>query len=110
VDTIVSNLVSNALMHAAGAPVAIQTRSDGLGNAIVRIIDQGPGIDEGRREQIFEKFARAIAPECAAGGFGLGLWIARQLATLHGGTIAVDSTPGGGATFVVTLPVALYVR
>jgi signal transduction histidine kinase len=106
----VSNLVSNALMHAAGAPVAIETRSDGLGNAIIRVIDRGPGIDEGRCEQIFKKFSRAVRPECTVAGFGIGLWVARHLAMLHGGSIAVESTLGVGATLIVALPIALYAR
>jgi signal transduction histidine kinase len=69
----------------------------------VRLADQG-------YQDLLITAAHAIGPECTAGGFGLGLWIARQLATLHGGTIAIDSTSGGGPTFIVRLPVALYVR
>jgi signal transduction histidine kinase len=104
VGTILSNLVSNALNHAEGADVAIETESDGSGNAIVRVADRGPGIEEERRGSIFEKFSRAAGPESTLGGFGLGLWIARELSSLHGGTITVDSTSGAGATFVVSLP------
>jgi signal transduction histidine kinase len=106
VETILSNLVSNALNHADGADVAIETASDGLGNAIVRVADRGPGIEEDQRSRIFEKFSRAAGAESTIGGFGLGLWIARELASLHGGTITVDPTACAGATFVVTLPTA----
>jgi len=104
VEAIVSNLLSNALKYAAGAPVAIQTRTDGLGNAIIRVADHGPGIEEHQRCRIFEKFARGVGPESTVGGFGLGLWIARQLALLHGGSVAIEPASGSGSVFVVTLP------
>ena len=68
---------------------------------VVRVVDQGPGIPEGERERIFEPFQRGDA---AGSGSGLGLAIARGFVEANGGEIAVESLPGQGSSFVVTLP------
>jgi signal transduction histidine kinase len=69
----------------------------------VSISDDGPGIDPADQDAIFEKFrqARASGPQP---GSGLGLAIARRIARTHGGTLTVDSSPGEGATFTVSVP------
>jgi signal transduction histidine kinase len=65
--------------------------------------DGGPGVDEDVRETIFERFHQGNhAP--AAEGSGLGLSIVRAIAEAHGGTAHVESPPGQGATFIITLP------
>lgn len=104
VETILANLVSNALKYGEGAPVTINAQTDGAGNAVIRVIDSGPGIEANERNRIFEKFSRAAQPDSTIAGYGLGLWIARQLALLHGGSITLDDAPRRGSTFVVTLP------
>jgi two-component system sensor histidine kinase MprB len=79
---------------------------DGAGRgAVVRVVDHGAGVTAEERGRIFDRFRRG---DTARGrhGSGLGLAIVRQVATVHGGTIAVEDTPGGGATFVLTLPPA----
>ena len=65
--------------------------------------DAGPGIAPQDQARVFEKFAQVGAGH-ARGGFGLGLWIVRQNATAMGGTVALESAPGRGATFRVELP------
>jgi signal transduction histidine kinase len=73
------------------------------GNARIDVIDQGPGIPPERRPQLFTRFTRLPSPR-RQGGFGLGLWIAREVVRAHGGDIALLSAEGGGAHFVVKLP------
>ena len=73
---------------------------------MVRVVDQGPGIDPAERDRIFEPFyrgARAGAEPWT--GSGLGLAIAKGFVESNGGTISVESLPGQGTSFVVSLPV-----
>ena len=65
--------------------------------------DQGIGIDPEHHERIFQRFERVESVR-NYGGFGLGLWIVREILTAMGGRISVDSQPGQGARFVVELP------
>ena len=85
--------------HAAGGRVLISAR-DGLE---VSVIDTGSGLPPGAGERVFERFWRGDESR-GAGGTGLGLAIARAIVELHGGTIRVADTPGGGASFTFTLP------
>jgi two-component system sensor histidine kinase KdpD len=98
-----ANLVENAIRHSAGHPVQVRARAVGP-RVMTRIIDRGPGIPAAEHERIFEPFYRGSAEH--HGGAGLGLAIAKGLIEANGGTIAVESLPGQGATFVVTFPVA----
>ena len=67
--------------------------------------DEGIGIAADHKERIFERFERAVSSS-NYGGLGLGLWIARRVVDAHDGAIDVDSEPGLGATFTVTLPLS----
>jgi two-component system, OmpR family, sensor kinase len=100
-----SNLVTNALTHTpstATVTVRVQNRGD---EAVIEVADDGPGIAEADRAQIFERFYRADSSRTrASGGSGLGLSIVSGLVRAHGGTVEVTETPGGGATFRVRLP------
>ncbi|MBX3023535.1 HAMP domain-containing protein [bacterium] len=97
-----ANLLTNAIRHSPPG-AAVTTRAlAGDGGVRVEVRDEGPGIDPARRDVIFEKFAQG--PE-APGGAGLGLSIAREIVTAHGGSIGVDSEVGRGSTFWFTLPV-----
>ena len=99
---ILMNLITNAIRYSPeGAQVWIRTeREDDL--ACVIVADQGKGIAPEDQARIFDKFERIDPTE--AGGTGLGLYIARRLARAMGGDIAVDSAPGQGARFTLTLP------
>jgi two-component system OmpR family sensor kinase len=66
----------------------------------VRVSDEGIGVPDWERTKIFEPFRRGEG----SGSSGVGLAICKAVVEAHGGTIAVDRTPGGGATFVVCLP------
>ena len=70
----------------------------------VRVRDFGPGVPLEDHALIFEKFGRS-GVAAATPGTGLGLFISRSFAEAHGGTLQVDSRPGEGATFTLTLPV-----
>lgn len=71
------------------------------GNIVVRVVDQGPGIPESEWERIFEPFQRG---DSANTGTGLGLAIAKGFVEANGGEIGIESLPGQGSSFVVTLP------
>jgi signal transduction histidine kinase len=101
-EQVVSNLVGNALKFGAGRAVQVEVAEDG-GQARLTVRDQGIGIDPADHARIFERFERAV-PATNYSGFGVGLWIVREFVDAHGGSIRVDSAPGRGATFVVTLP------
>jgi signal transduction histidine kinase len=104
VEQIFTNLLSNALKYAPGAPISISASPAG-GFAVVEIRDQGPGIPEGDLARIFGRFERAGASD-RDGGMGLGLYVARQIAEAHGGSVDASNAPGGGACFTVRLPFA----
>jgi two-component system OmpR family sensor kinase len=99
------NLVTNALTHTpAGTPVVMRVTTS-TDKAVVEVSDTGPGIPAEDRGRIFERFFRTDASRTrASGGTGLGLSIVAALVAAHGGSVEVDDTPGGGATFRVTLP------
>lgn len=95
-------LLSNAFKFGAGAPVSVTVaHADGRARLCVR--DGGHGVAAADRERIFERFERAVSVR-RYGGFGLGLWVARQIAEAHGGGITLESAPGKGAVFTVELP------
>lgn len=101
----VGHLVENAVKFGPGRPVDVEV-GEAAGEARVRVRDRGPGIGEQDRERIFGKFERA-APAEHVGGLGLGLWLAREIAEAHGGTIEVESPSGDGAAFTLSLPTRL---
>lgn len=71
----------------------------------ISVVDHGAGIPDGEKSKIFERFYRSEKSRSAKGHFGLGLSIAYEIIQAHQGKITVTDTPGGGATFIVTLPV-----
>jgi two-component system, OmpR family, sensor histidine kinase BaeS len=98
---LLGNLVTNAIRYTpAGGTVTVHARG-----STISVHDTGIGIDPGNLPRIFDRFWRADTSRSrATGGSGLGLPIARKLAEAHGGTLTVESTPGAGTTFTVTLP------
>jgi two-component system phosphate regulon sensor histidine kinase PhoR len=101
------NLLDNALKHSAksGARVSVDACSDATA-VVVRICDDGVGIPLSDQPHIFERFYRVHKDRSRdAGGTGLGLSIVKHTVQAHGGSVAVQSSPGAGATFVMSLPV-----
>jgi len=106
---IVMNLVGNAVKFTAEGHVRIHVRPDEEteGSVLLAVEDTGIGIPEDKLGAIFEKFEQADTSTTRKyGGTGLGLAISRQLSTLMGGWIRVESAPGAGSTFSVSLPLA----
>jgi len=98
------NLLENAARYAPDSAVRIAAHQDERAVEI-RVVDHGPGIPEPERARVFEPYNRA-RPGLRGRGSGLGLAISRGFVAAHGGTLEVETTPGGGATFVVRMPTA----
>jgi two-component system sensor histidine kinase KdpD len=99
-----ANLLENARRYSGSQPVLVQQRRGDAG-VQVRVVDRGPGIPSAERARIFEPFYRG--PRSAGDpwtGSGLGLAIAKGFVEANGGTISVESLPGQGTSFVVSLP------
>ncbi|MGC4106219.1 MAG: HAMP domain-containing sensor histidine kinase [Thermomicrobiales bacterium] len=101
-------LVANALAHTPeSADVTLTAMEDG-GQAFVTVADKGPGLDAESAQHIFDRFWRGTKARERSrgrgGGAGLGLSIARSIVEAHGGTISVQSTPGVGTAFAISLP------
>ena len=97
------NLVENAVRHTpVGGSVQVAVEADAH-RAQIAVSDTGPGVPASDRERIFERFVRLDANGSDGGG-GLGLPIARWVAELHRGTLALESTGAGGSRFVAVLP------
>ena len=97
------NLISNAIKYAAGQPIDVSIRARRRRGDSCSVSDRGPGIPDDQLSRIFERFERA-ASDRHYGGMGLGLYVARQIAEAHGGTIAATNPPDAGACFTVRLP------
>jgi signal transduction histidine kinase len=100
---VLANLVGNALKHTPerGAVEIRLERAQGL--ARMTVSDEGPGIPEGERNTIFDRYQRGST---TAPGSGLGLHISRELIRAMGGEVRLEPKPGRGASFVVELPLA----
>jgi signal transduction histidine kinase/DNA-binding response OmpR family regulator len=108
--TIVSNLLDNAVKYSPhGGEVRLAGRVDAVGrHAEISVSDQGIGIDPQEMRTIFTRFGRVVnADNSHIPGTGLGLYVARQLARMHGGDIDIRSRRRVGTTVVVTLPMAV---
>ncbi|MDI1464131.1 HAMP domain-containing sensor histidine kinase [Catellatospora sp. KI3] len=103
-EQILANLLDNAHVHGGGA-VAVVVRTAGSTHELL-VDDSGPGVGPADREVIFDRFVRGRAAGARGDseGTGLGLALAAQHVTAHGGTITVADRPGGGARFRVTIP------
>lgn len=103
---ILTIITDNALRYApTGTAVTWELRTEGE-RCCLSCIDHGPGIPDSEKKRIFERFYRGSVSRTDPNHFGLGLSVARELIRLHDGTITVDDTPGGGATFQIELPTA----
>ncbi len=110
IELILDNLISNAMKYGAGTPVVVGLQRRTMQQAGIEpqvrfwVRDGGPGIAMEDHERIFARFQQAHARKPTAGGFGVGLWVAREVARGMGGDINLDSRSGTGATFCVVLP------
>jgi signal transduction histidine kinase len=99
---LIRNLAENAAKHGA-PPVEISLGRE-AGSVAITVRDHGVGIPPAERERVFEPFYRPSGRTEAAGSWGLGMSIVRQIAQIHGGTVTCSEAPGGGCAFVALLP------
>jgi signal transduction histidine kinase len=96
-------LVDNAVKHTPAGGTVTVSATAGVGGAVLAVDDTGEGIAADALPQIFERFYRGDLARGSGSGFGLGLSIAQAIAQAHGSEITVESTPGAGARFSLTL-------
>jgi signal transduction histidine kinase len=101
-DQVLTNLLSNAMKYGRGQPIALSTEV-AEGQVRIHVKDGGIGIAAEALSRLFNRFERAVSDR-NYGGFGLGLWITRQIIESMGGRIHVSSELGVGSTFTVELP------
>lgn len=99
-DRVLDALIENALHYAPAGTTVTVTAAPGA----LTVRDEGPGLDAGEHEAVFERFHRGSAGRRGPGGTGLGLPIARELARRWGGDVTLADAPGGGAVARITLP------
>jgi two-component system, OmpR family, sensor histidine kinase KdpD len=104
-DQVLTNLLDNARGYAAASPVQVVARRAG-DSVELRVVDHGPGIPGPERERVFDQFYRLKGGGRRPEGTGMGLAICRGIVQAPGGSLRVETTQGGGASFVLTLPVS----
>ena len=106
---VVRNLVDNARRHARSAvslSLTVDRTVPAEPRAVITVDDDGEGVPPAQRDSVFDRFARLDADRArGTGGSGLGLAIVAEITRSHGGSVRVEDAPGGGARFVVELPV-----
>jgi two-component system sensor histidine kinase KdpD len=102
-EQVLTNLLDNARRYAQGSPIALVARERGE-VVELRVIDHGPGIPVPERERVFDQFYRLKAGGRRPEGTGMGLAICRGIVAALEGSLRVETTPGGGATFILSLP------
>jgi two-component system, OmpR family, sensor kinase len=102
---VIVNLIDNTRTHAPGARVDLVVRMLDGTHAAVSVTDDGPGMSHDIADKVFDRFFRSVAtPTSDARSSGLGLSIVASIVDTHDGTIDLDTCPGAGSTFTVTLP------
>jgi two-component system phosphate regulon sensor histidine kinase PhoR len=106
----VINLIDNALKYAPESGVVAVRAGRENGSIVVRVVDRGPGVMPEDRERIFERFVRGSTSRATASGqpvrgSGIGLALVKHIAQSHGGLAWVESSPGHGASFAISIPV-----
>ena len=99
----VENLIVNAEKHAPGVPIRVEVRRESQRDGekiLIEVADQGPGIPADLIPSLFGRFRAGPGSK----GLGLGLYLTRGIAEAHGGTLTVESEPGKGSVFRITLP------
>ncbi|MCL5994456.1 MAG: HAMP domain-containing histidine kinase [Chloroflexi bacterium] len=105
------NLLHNAIQYTPpGGKIIVSAgvQEDTAGTIVwVRVSDSGPGMTPEEQQHVFEPFFRGNSLSCSPQGMGLGLTIARDLVTAHGGHLTLESAPGAGSSFTIRLPVQI---
>jgi len=102
IEQIFTNLLTNAMKYAPACAIEVRVEVDDRAARLV-VRDHGPGIPAEDQERIFRPFERAVS-YLNVSGFGLGLYIVREIVHAHGGSVRLESAPGRGSTFTVELP------
>lgn len=103
---LIRNLLENARRYSHG-DISLELAQTGTGSkqrAVIKVHDRGPGVPAAQRERIFEPFYRLPGASEREGGVGLGLALVKSISERHGGTVRCEDRPGGGASFIVELP------
>lgn len=104
VSQILTILIDNALSYVPeGGSIRLQAKKE-PGAIAISVSDNGPGIPDSEKDSVFQRFYRSDASRNDKQHFGLGLCIAKEIALLHQGSLKILDTPGGGATFILKLP------
>ncbi|MCY7370821.1 MAG: HAMP domain-containing protein [Polaromonas sp.] len=105
---LIRNLLENARRYSTGAvDLSLSERRVGAQRlAVIQVDDRGPGVPPDQRERIFEPFYRLPGASERQGGVGLGLALVKSISLRHSGSVRCEARPGGGASFVVELPLA----
>lgn len=106
IEQVISSLLSNALKYGNRKLVEVGLNRSPFGGLEITVEDHGIGISTSDQTRIFDRFERAISATQIS-GFGLGLYISRQIVQAHRGEILVMSSPGNGSTFLVRLPLIM---
>ena len=114
IDQVLTNLIENAIRYTpVGSPIDVSVECKG-NEVVMSIADRGPGIPFADREHVFDKFYRVLGnvrnPHYPTSGSGLGLAVCKGLVEAHGGRIWTEPRVGGGAVFLVTLPIGTAER
>lgn len=108
IEQMITNLFNNAIKYGRGNPIEILTERSG-DNAVLKITDHGIGVSPEDQRRIFTRYERASSLR-SFGGLGLGLYVSKQIAEGHRGSISVTSQPGEYTVFTVTLPLKPKLR
>jgi two-component system, OmpR family, sensor kinase len=103
VEQVVDNLLSNAIKYGGRSPVEVTLLAHEKA-VHIHVRDHGKGVALEHRGRVFGRFERAVGHDEYRSGFGVGLWVVGQLVEAMKGTIIIDDAPGGGALFIVSLP------
>ncbi len=105
---LIRNLLENARRYSTGE-ISLELAQLHRGHqhfAVISVLDRGPGVPPAQRNRIFEPFYRLPGASEREGGVGLGLALVRSISERHAGTVRCEARPGGGAAFIVELPIS----